>query len=77
MVAKDTTTFKKLKEQSFYYPKVFSVEATDKLDARDRALDALDALEKGQLDDGTPVEAFASDAVIVQAIVWKHAGCSH
>jgi len=65
VVAENTTTSQKLNNMSSIYSRVFPVKATDRFNARDRALDAL---ENEQLQDGTPIEAFASDAVIVQAL---------
>jgi ABC-type amino acid transport substrate-binding protein len=65
VVAKNTTTENQLLNNQFY-PNVYTVEKANNLNARVRALKAL---ETGRLDDGTRVDAFASDAVIVQALL--------
>ena len=65
VVTDNTTTSQKLNNMASIYSRVFPVKSTDRFNARDRALDAL---ESKQLQDGTPIQAFASDAVIVQAL---------
>ncbi len=68
VVVEDTTTFKKLNAQRYYYSKVFPLKPEGNLDARTRALNAL---EEGKMGDSTLVEAFASDAIIVQTLLEK------
>ena len=68
VVVEDTTTFKKLNAQRYYYSKVLPLKPEGNLDARTRALNAL---EEGKMGDSTLVEAFASDAIIVQTLLEK------
>lgn len=65
VVANNTTTYAQLKAKDDIYKKVY-IENTNGLNDRNRALNAL---EKGQLNDGTRIDAFASDAVIVQTLL--------
>ncbi|MEA5574243.1 hypothetical protein, partial [Calothrix sp. UHCC 0171] len=67
VVAENTTTYDKLRRlKNDYYKNVIPVARTYDVNARDRALNALD---KKTMEDGTKVDAFASDAVIIQSLL--------